>query len=144
MNKQRIPGVRDARLPGITARTYGVLTVVILAVAAVTATAVTHLPREDTVDVVDFDLATPAASSCSYDASTRQTTIRTHLDATIRNRTAVALTAGVRDAGTGLPAVTAGRTVDVRGHQTADYTFVVDVPATADPHRCFVEESGDF
>lgn len=142
MNEQKIPGVKDAKRPPITAKTYGVLTLISLAIFAATILVIAQLPHDDTVDVISFDLATPAATSCAYDADTQQTTIRTHLDATTRHSSEVVLTAGVRDATTEATIATTEKTIYVRGHHETDYTFVVDVSTTAHADgatACFVE-----
>ena len=144
MAEQKIPGVKDAKRPGIAARTYAVWTAGALAIFAVVILAVSHFAGPDPVDTVTFDLATPGGASCSYDADTQQTTIRTHLDSTTRHDSEVVLTAGVRDPETGLPAARTERTVTVRGHHEADYTFVVDAPTATRGTDCFVETATTF
>ncbi len=147
MNEQRIPGVRAVKRTPITTKTYALLVMAILAVFAVALLGVAHLPREDTVDSVSFDLATPSATSCVYIAGTQQTTIRTHLDSTTRDSSEVTLIAGVRNTNTEEVVVKATKVIHVRGHQEADYVFVVDVSKADHAHgatACFVEESANI
>jgi len=147
VGEQRIPGVRDAKRPPITARAYAVWTASAVAIVALGMLAVAQLPRSDTVNTVNFDLAGAASTSCTYDAGTRRATIRTHLDSTTRNSSEVVLTAGVRDTSTAAVAAKTDKTVYVRGHHVADYTFVVDVPVTAHSDgavACFVENVATF
>jgi hypothetical protein len=124
-----------------------VLTLISVAIFAVAILVIAQLPHDDTVDVIDFDLATPVATSCTYDADTQQTTIRTHLDATTRHSSDVVLTAGVRDATTAATVAVTEKTIRVRGHHESDYTFVVDVTATAHADgatACFVESAASL
>ncbi len=147
MEEQRIPGVRDAQRPSITAKAYAVWTAITVAIVAAAMLAVAQLPRNDTVNVVDFDLATPAGTSCTFDAGAQQATIRTHLDSTTRNSSEVVLTAGVRNTATDAVAAKTQKTIYVRGHHQANYTFVVGVPATAHADgatACFVESAATF
>jgi len=147
VGEQRIPGVRDAKRPPITAKAYALWTACAVAIVALGMLAVAQLPRSDTVNTVDFDLAGPASTSCTYDAGTQKATIRAHLDSTTRNSSEVVLTAGVRDTSTAAVAAKTDKTVYVRGHHVADYTFVVDVPITARSDgavTCFVENVATF
>jgi hypothetical protein len=147
VDEQRIPGVRDAKRSPITEKAYAIWTAGAVAIGAVGMVAVTQLPGSDTVNTVNFELAGPASTSCTYDAGAQKAIIRTHLDSTTRNGSEVVLTAGVRDTSTEAVAAKTDKTVHVRGHHQADYTFVVDVPTTVHVDgaiACFVESAAMF
>lgn len=144
MNDQLVPGVKDVKRPSITATTYAVYIGLAMVAAAAGALVVAHLPADETVDTVTFDLASSGATSCTYDAATRQTTIRTHLDATTRQIVPVVLTAGVRNTDTERAVASTRKTLHLRGDHQADYTFVVHVSRAAHAHgatACFVESA---
>ncbi|MFZ2015130.1 MAG: hypothetical protein WAV00_15015 [Nocardioides sp.] len=145
MNKQKIPGVKDAKRPWITARTYAVLVIVALVVFAVAGLVISRLHYHDArSDAINFDLVSPGDRPCVYDPDTEEMTIRTHLDATTVNSTEVVLRAGVHNTNTERVVAKTAKTIYVQGHDEADYTFVVAVSRTdhADgATACFVEDS---
>ena len=148
VSSQKLPGVRDARRPSITAKTYAILIMLALAIFAAAMLVLSHLVNSDdaTGDAITFDLATPAATSCTYQADSQQMVIRAHLDATTRNSTEVVLTAGVHYSDTGDVVAKTEKALYVNGHLEADYTFLVDVPQpvrTTEPTACFVEAAAN-
>ncbi|MBA2956182.1 hypothetical protein GON03_17720 [Nocardioides sp. MAH-18] len=142
MTGQKIPGVRDAKRPGITARTYAVFVVIAVVLFAAAMLVVSQMTfRDARTDAIIFDLASPADEPCDYDAAAGTMTIRAHLDATTVNKTEVTLLAGVRNAETERVVAKTTKTIDVQGHLEDDYTFVLNVPPAdhdAGATRCYV------
>jgi hypothetical protein len=143
MTPQRIPGVKDAKRPPITARTYAAFVAIALAVFVVAMLVVASLdPAEQGGPTASFELAGPASTSCVYDAAAQEMTIKTHLEANAPGGADVVLTAGVRNRDTDRIVSTVDRAVYVNGQVADSYTFVVEVPTAVHADgatSCFVE-----
>ena len=143
MTPQRIPGVKDAKRPPITARTYAAFVAIALAVFVVAMLVVASLdPAEQGGPTASFELAGPASTSCVYDAAAQEMTIKANLEANAPGGADVVLTAGVRNRDTDQIVTRTEQAVQVTGRLVDSYTFVVEVPTAAHSDgatSCFVE-----